>query len=243
MLSLPVEAIIFDLDGTLRHSVPSTDDTQFGFASQLGAVNDPGLQTLGARWAHYYWAQSSELQEDIDNFGDGVEKEFWINYSYRYLMSLTVPAERATHLAPQLVALMEDGYAPENTVFPCVTETLQTLRDAGFTVGLVSNRSRPCNEEIAELGLESYFEFAYVAAEVGAWKPNPRIFDRALELTGSSPENIIYVGDNYYADIGGAKNAGIQPVLLDEKGLFPEAECPVISRLEELVEIIQNGAG
>ena len=35
--------------------------------------------------------------------------------------------------------------------------------------------------------------------------PTPRIFDRALEITGSSPERIIYVGDNYYADIMGAR--------------------------------------
>ena len=75
-----------------------------------------------------------------------------------------------------------------------------------------------------------------MAAEVNAWKPNPRIFDRALEFSGSSPERTIYVGDNYYADILGAQNAGLQPVLLDEKGLFPEAGCLVIERVEELVE-------
>ena len=37
MLNLPVETIIFDLDGTLRHSVPSADETQFTLANQLGA--------------------------------------------------------------------------------------------------------------------------------------------------------------------------------------------------------------
>lgn len=243
MLSLPVEAVIFDLDGTLRHNVPSADDTQFGFASQLGAVADPQLQKLGSRWAHYYWAQSPELQEDKVQYGDGVDREFWINYSCRYLMSLTVPAERATGLAPQLFALMEKGYNPQNTVYPCVPETLQALKDAGFTIGLVSNRSRPCNQEIVDLGLDSYFEFIYVAAEVGVWKPNPRIFDRALELTGSPPKNIIYVGDNYFADIKGAINAGLQPVLLDEKGVFPEAECAVINKLEDLVGMLKNGKG
>ena len=132
MLSLPVETIIFDLDGTLRHSVPSADDAQFQFASQLQAVSDPQMQTLGTRWAHYYWAQSPELLEDKAEFGDGVDLEFWTNYSYRYLISLTVPAERATVLAPQLVALLQNGYTPENTVYPCVPETLQTLKDSGF---------------------------------------------------------------------------------------------------------------
>lgn len=237
MLNLPVETIIFDLDGTLRHSVPSADETQFTLANQLGAGVPEGLQILGTRWAHYYWAQSFELLEDIAKFGDG-NGEFWVNYSYRYLMSLTVPADLAADLAPTLMASMEENYKPENTVYPCVPQTLQALQEAGFKVGLISNRTNPCQEECQELGLLPFFEFAYVAAEVGAWKPDPKIFDRALDLTGSAPEHIIYVGDNYYADIMGAQKAGLQPVLLDEKRIFPEAECPVIEKVGDLVEMV-----
>ena len=237
MLSHPVETIIFDLDGTLRHSVPSADDIQFRIASQLGAVDDPELQKLGARWAHYYWAQSTELAEDMERFGDR-DEEFWLQYGYRYLRSLTVPEEQAVELAPRSMARMEAEYDPENRVYPCVPKTLGVLKEAGFTLGLVSNRSNPCQEECEELGLLGYFDFAYVAAEVYAWKPNPRIFDRALEITGSSPERIIYVGDNYYADIMGAENAGLQPVLLDEKGVFPDADCTVIGRLGDLVDML-----
>jgi HAD superfamily hydrolase (TIGR01549 family) len=237
MLSLPINAIIFDLDGTLRHNIPSADDTQFYFANQLGASVPGDLQILGARWAHYYWAQSFELLRDIEEYGDK-DGDFWVNYSYRYLLSLTVPEERANHLAPLLAAQMELQYTPENYVFPETPNILQTLKSAGFTLGLVSNRSNPCHEECETLGLLQYFDFAYVAAEVDAWKPDPRIFDRALKMTHASPERIIYIGDNYYADIMGARKAGLQPVLLDEKGIFPEAECPVISKLGELVGMV-----
>jgi len=237
MISPPIDAIIFDLDGTLRHNVPSADDVQFRFANQLGAGVPGDLQILGARWAHYYWAQSFELLRDIEQYGDK-DGDFWVNYSYRYLLSLTVPEERATHLAPMLTAQMELQYTPENYVFPDTPKILQTLKSAGFTLGLVSNRSNPCQEECEALGLLEFCEFAYVAAEVNAWKPDPKIFDRALELIGSSPERIIYVGDNYYADIMGARKAGLQPVLLDEKRIFPEAGCTVINTLGELVELV-----
>lgn len=237
MLSFPIETIIFDLDGTLRHSIPSADDIQFRIANQIGAVDDPELQILGARWAHYYWAQSAELAEDLDQYGNRTG-DFWIYYGIRYLKALTVPEAQAANLAPQMVAQMDAEYSPDNHVYPCVHETLKTLKNKGLTLGLVSNRSKPCQEECEELGLLGYFDFAYVAAEVDAWKPNPRIFDRALEITGSSPERIVYVGDNYYADILGAGNAGLQPVLLDEKGVFPEARCTVIERVGELVEMV-----
>jgi HAD superfamily hydrolase (TIGR01549 family) len=239
MLSFPIETIIFDLDGTLRHSIPSADDTQFRIANQIGAVDNPKLQILGARWAHYYWAQSAELAQDLDQHGDRGE-EFWIQYGIRYLQALTVSERFAAELAPKMVARMDAEYSPDSYVFPCVHNTLKRLREDGFTLGLISNRSNPCQTECEELGLLHYFDFAYVAAEVNAWKPDPRIFDRALEITGSSPERIVYVGDNYYADILGAQNAGLQPVLLDEKGLFPEAGCVVIERVEELVEMLNR---
>ena len=214
MLQLPIETIIFDLDGTLRHNVPSADDSQYRYALQLGIDDAPGRQRLGARWAHYYWAQSDEIFEDMARF-ESFDDDFWVHYSYRYLRALTVPEVRASDLASDLFQLMKVGFSPENLLGPDVPETLDSLRDSGFTLGLVSNRSNPCQEECKQLGLLQYFEFAYVAAEVNAWKPDPRIFDRALEQSGSAPENVIYVGDNFYADIVGAQNAGLQPVLLD----------------------------
>jgi HAD superfamily hydrolase (TIGR01509 family) len=237
MLSLPVETVIFDLDGTLRHNFPSADDTQFRLANQLGAEVPDDLQLLGARWAHHYWAQSSELMDDLSRFGEA-DENFWAHYSYRYLMALTVPEERASNLAPELFRLMESDFNPKNRVYPCVPETLKTIKEAGLNIGLVSNRSRSCHEECEELGLLQYFDFAYVAAEVEAWKPDPRIFDRALETTGTDPARTIYIGDNYYADIIGAYNAGLQPVLLDQSGVFPDVDCTVIKSVGELVEIL-----
>jgi putative hydrolase of the HAD superfamily len=237
VLSLPVETVIFDLDGTLRHNFPSADDTQFRLANQLGAGVPADLQLLGARWAHYYWAQSSELLADLRKFGD-TDDDFWTHYSYRYLLALTVPEKRATNLALTLSQQMELEFTPENRVYPCVPETLKVLNEAGLNVGLVSNRSRSCQEECEELGLLQYFKFAYVAAEVEAWKPDPRIFDRALDFTGSDPSRTIYVGDNYYADIIGAHNAGLQPVLLDVTGVFPDANCVVIKTVGELVALL-----
>jgi predicted HAD superfamily phosphohydrolase YqeG len=42
------------------------------------------------------------------------------------------------------------------------------------------------------------------------------------------------VGDNYFADVVGARNAGIQPILIDPVNLFPEADCVVIDTISDL---------
>ncbi|MCJ7701240.1 MAG: HAD family hydrolase [Anaerolineales bacterium] len=237
MLIHPIETVIFDLDGTLRHSIPSTTEFQFQFALQLGVRDTPGRQQSGARWVHYYWAQSPELFADMGQFGE-MNLDFWVQYAYRYLRSVAVPEEIATYSARQLSQEMQDRTEPENYVYPCVPETLQAIKDAGYTLGLVSNRSNSCQAECERLGLWDYFDFAYVAAEVEVWKPDPRIFERAFTMSGSHPQRTVYIGDNYYADVLGAKNAGMQPILLDSEGVFLDPtfhqDCTVIHSLREL---------
>jgi len=237
MLTHPIKTVIFDLDGTLRHNIPSADDVQYNYALELGVGDQIGKQQMGARWSHYYWAQSPEFYADMDQYGE-MNEEFWANYSFRYLRSLAVSEKESIELATPLHKLMDNGFKPQDHIYPCVPETLQDLKDAGFTLGLVSNRSTPCQEHCEQLGLLGYFEFTYVAGEVDAWKPDPRIFDRALSISGAPPEYALYIGDNYYADIIGARNAGLQPVLLDALGVFPEADCTVIKSIQELQSLL-----
>jgi HAD superfamily hydrolase (TIGR01549 family) len=235
MLTLPVETVIFDLDGTLRQNVPSADETQYRLAIELGVAHRADRQNLGARWAHSYWAQSEDLFADIERFKE-MEADFWTHYSYRYLRALEVQEQQAQALAAELYQRMETEFKPENQLLPGVPETLARLKQAGYAIGLVSNRSRPCQEECENLGLLPHLDFAYVAAEVEAWKPDPRIFERALNFNGGRPERVVYVGDNYYADVVGAQNAGLQPVLIDPLGVFPEATCAVIRAIPDLLE-------
>ena len=131
---------------------------------------------------------------------------------------------------------MEERYHPESSIPLDVPPTLSALQGAGFTLGLVSNRSEPFQEEIEELGLAEFFDFAFTAGEVGSWKPDGKIFRHALRLAGSGPVNALYIGDNYYADIVGAQRVGIRPVLVDPRGVFPDAECMVIDSVGGLVD-------
>jgi len=234
-----IKTVIFDLDSTLRHNVPSADETVYKFAVQLGAPNSRDCRREGARWAHYYWAQSQDLADDLKQYGD-LNGEFWKNYSLRYLRNIGLPEEKALELAPELTRLMEDGYNPQSYVYPQTFDTLRSIRNAGFTLGLVSNRSQPFHEEIQELGLTPYFDFMYVAADVNAWKPDPSIFERALSQSGSQPHEIVYIGDNFYADIIGAQRAGFHPILLDPEQVFPDANCTVIGSLRELEAMLNS---
>ena len=54
-------------------------------------------------------------------------------------------------------------------------------------------------------------------------------------------ETTIHVGDLYNVDVVGARAAGLRGVLLDEAGLYPDADCPRVQSLTELADAIERG--
>jgi putative hydrolase of the HAD superfamily len=118
-----------------------------------------------------------------------------------------------------------------------VFDVLRKLRQAGFLLGIVSNRTHPLTAELEGFGLNDYVDLTLTAGEVNSWKPDTGIFLEAILRLQVKPEEVLYVGDNYYADVIGARNAGLRPVLLDPDGVFPEVECDVIRNLPDLIDL------
>jgi HAD superfamily hydrolase (TIGR01549 family) len=234
-----INGILFDLDGTLRHNKPSSVHAFFDYAVQFGLPDSSEKRKAATRWAHYYWAQSSDLADDLRIYQE-LDDPFWTNYSRRNLLAFDCEIECAQELAPKMVTYMNTEYQPEDWVPEDVPTTLQALRERGYHLGVLSNRSQPCQDHLNRLGLLDYFDFALVAGEVNVWKPDPMVFQHALKRMGTTPEQTIYVGDNYYADIVGAQAANMVPVLVDPEEIFPDAACPVISTLGELQVLLNH---
>lgn len=235
-IEVDIRAVLFDLDGTLRHNRPSADETFFDYAVQLGLEDSVESRRRAARWAHYYWAQSRELLKDREAYPD--EDDFWTNYAWRSLSSFGCTAELADELAASVHGYMKETYQPESWVPADIPETLENLRSAGYRLAMLSNRTDPYEEELETLGLADYFEFAIAAGVVDSWKPDSLVFQHAIKYYGIPAGEIIYVGDNYYADVVGANNAGLVPVLVDPEGIFPDAGCNVIHQVGELPAVL-----
>lgn len=236
-----IKAIFFDLDGTLRFNNPSGRELFADEAARLGVVTTPEDRLRATRWEHYYFATSPEIKLDVEAFPES--KAFWVNYSRRLLRTLGATDEQAERMAPVLEAYMEQHNVRdrEDLLMPGVCETLQVLKEMGIILAVVSNRGEPYGEYLVQLGLADYFHFSVCAGEVKSWKPDRIIFDHALKIAGVQAEETIYVGDNYYADVLGARNAGLQPVLIDADGIFEEPGCPVVCSHHELLVLLQKG--
>lgn len=233
-----IKAVLFDLDGTLRHHRPSGDEVFMQYLENLELRFSDESKTLASRWEHFYFANSPEIQQDKDAFKDD-QTAFWVNFSKRRLVALGLHAAQAVELAPQVAAHMEHHYKPEIHVPEDAPSALAVLKEAGYTLGVVSNRDEPYHEELKNLNLDAYFDFSLAAGEIQAFKPDPRIFARGLELAGASAQETMYIGDNYYADIVGSLRAGLVPVLYDPGSLFPEADCAVIRSFDQLHDLLK----
>lgn len=123
---------------------------------------------------------------------------------------------------------------------PHVGPTLDALRRRGLTLAVVSNANGTLCRHFDRLGLTPAFGCVLDSCDVKVEKPNPRIFQIALERSGGRAETTIHVGDIYHVDVLGARNAGIRPVLLDEAGLYAEVDCPRIRALPDLLDLLDG---
>jgi putative hydrolase of the HAD superfamily len=119
--------------------------------------------------------------------------------------------------------------------FPDAVPALRALRAAGVKLVAASNWDVSLHEQLERTGLTPLLDGALSSAEVGAPKPDPEIFTRALALAGARPEEALHVGDDLEADVGGALAARLTPELIDRDG---ELEPPPgVRRIASLAEL------
>jgi HAD superfamily hydrolase (TIGR01549 family) len=237
-----IKAVFYDLDGTLRTSSPLARVAFADQAACLGLPVTPEDHLRIARWEHYYFAGSDELRADRLSF---TENAFWVNYSRRQLLELGASPQQAEELAILLNKYMRDQYQPQDVLLPDVPHTLKVLKDSGYILAVVSNREEPYQDYLQEIGLGEYFDFSLAAGEVNCWKPDKGVFECALQKGGVQACETVYIGDNYYADVLGARNAGMKPVLLDVHGVFEldQPGFPVVDSHMQILDLLEKEDG
>jgi putative hydrolase of the HAD superfamily len=86
--------------------------------------------------------------------------------------------------------------------------------------------------------LAPYFRFVLDSRVVGVEKPDPRIFQMALDRAGVAPDEAVYIGDLYSIDVVGSRAAGLDAILLDPAGLWGHVDCVKARDLLEAADLI-----
>ncbi|KAJ8415469.1 hypothetical protein AAFF_G00424490 [Aldrovandia affinis] len=128
---------------------------------------------------------------------------------------------------------------PDNwEVFPDSEQTLQGCVSLGLQLGVVSNFDNRLEGILRSCGLLSHFRFLLTSEMAGVAKPDPAIFQQALQRCGVAAANVAHVGDSYRNDYLTAHSLGIRGYLIDRRGGTGQPEVPRQHRLHSLDELL-----
>jgi HAD superfamily hydrolase (TIGR01549 family) len=227
-----IQTVLFDFDGTLVFHEPDSFDVIGTFCADIGQPLSPEAEWRGRRTRHEYFVDPTIR----DQFAALAPGEFWPHFN-RYLLEAVQIEGDLERLAEEVTG----RFRGLELAYDCPQagcQTLVELRARGYDLGLITNRGNVdrFHDLLDQMELRPYFDLVLASGEVGTRKPDPDIFFAALDQMGASARESLYLGDNYWADVIGAQRAGVTPVLLDPRRLFPEADCLVLDRIDDLLE-------
>ena len=132
---------------------------------------------------------------------------------------------------------------PDNLVlFDDALPALAALRAQGHRVVVVSNWTCGLHAFCRALGIADHVEHVVASQDVGAAKPDPRIFHEACRRLGVPPDRVLHVGDSVTDDVEGARQAGLRAIELRRvvPGSRTAAEPGVITSLAELPGLLAS---
>lgn len=233
-----IKAVCFDLGNTLIEFGPRQMTSQYGRLKRLleeahGPCDDERLEEIRKRQIVAPYRNGFVENDLADCCRELIEEIYGVEAADEQVAALT--GER--------YAAFVEGIELGEEVLPLLGRLAERYR-----LALLSNYpcGRSIRDGITRLGLAPHFETVVVSGEVGYVKPHRRPFEILIGDLGLRAEDCLYIGDNWLADIQGAKGMGMSAVLItqhvpyerfepEEGDHEPDAR---IGRLEELAGLL-----
>ncbi|HET9248714.1 MAG TPA: HAD-IA family hydrolase [Actinomycetota bacterium] len=216
MAAVPVsgiEAVVFDLFGTLVYEFPKAEWD--AWLEESAAVAEADVDAFRAAW------QATAIERQTGRLGDVEE-------------NLRTVAARAgawptdaqlTEILDGRAAMYRKWFVPR----PGAEEVLAALRADGYRLALVSMCAPDAPAMWRGSPLGGAVDVEVFSCDVGLRKPDAEIYLLAAERLGVAPQACLYVGDGSYGELSGAAAVGMRPVLIrdpeeEAEMLRPEAE-------------------
>jgi putative hydrolase of the HAD superfamily len=205
-----IEAIFFDMNGTLRQRIPDEGWQQRyseRLLNMLGMPDAPAsfLDELFRRYQSYtHWADAEEVSLS--------EMEIWTHW-----ITPELPAEFIEPQAVDLMLVFRRLKGP-HVLKPHAVPVIAGLVLRGYRLGIISNTTSTTDlpRFMDEWGLRQYFEVVILSSVCGVRKPNPEIFWLAACALHLDPAQCAYLGNNKSRDVVGAHKAGFPLAMIIE---------------------------
>jgi len=220
-----IQAILFDMNGTLRSREPHPETQESAYARLRQFLGKPeaGMDfwdELNRRHKAYArWAQEKLVQL--------TEAEIWAEWM--------LPGTPLSQLEPMAAELTLAWQERKGRVVPKpgAGDTIQALGQRGYRLGVISNTMSTLDipGSLAAFGWEEYFEVVILSADFHVRKPSPEPFLEAARRLNLVPAQCAYIGNRLSKDIAGCRQAGYALGLVLEPPTGPrsdELDLPVI---------------
>ena len=190
---MKIRAITFDVGGTLIEPWPSVGHVYAEVAARFGVggiVPELLMRNFGLAWkarTHFDYATESWFAIVLESFGD-----------------------HATRLPAEFFPAVFNRFADADVwrIYDDVLPTLETLAARGIKLGLISNWDARLRPLLTNLNLSRHFSSFVISCEIGATKPDARLFAQAARQLEVAPGEMLHVGDSLAMDVAGAENFG-----------------------------------
>ena len=140
--------------------------------------------------------------------------------------------------AVKLAVDMVENLATMNLI-PSSLETLKTLKDGGYRIGIISDTWPFIERRIHAFKLDEYVDQYTYSYELGVLKPDVHMFQDALEKSGLKPEECIFV-DDQLRNLKAAESMGIHPVQIVYHGGVETGEYPTIQKPSDILNLLKQ---
>jgi len=198
-----IQAISFDVGGTLIQPWPSVGDVYAAVAREMG-IRELSAAQLNRRFLAAWKALGCRAESKGD----------WAAVVRETFAGLA----SATDL-DLLFELLYTRFTERSVwhVYDDVVPTLDSLRARGMKLAIASNWDERLRPLLAQLDLLDYFDAIVVSCEIGFRKPQPEFFGKVAEGLELPAERVVHVGDSQDHDVCGARNAGFHSLGIQRK--------------------------
>jgi putative hydrolase of the HAD superfamily len=242
----PLDCVLFDAGDTLLAPAPSFQGRFVAVAAEHGLPLEEAVVDAAIA------AAVRAVQWPSDWTDPATQRSFWVGFYRQVLADLGQPEDGPEgsgeprggapvngELAEALFRSFSDpaGYK----LFDDARPALNALAGRGIKLGVVSNFEPWLQDVLALEGVDHLFAAVAISGKLGVAKPDPEIFEAALEQAGAAPEATVHVGDQLVGDVDGARAVGITPVLIDRYARHPDSGgAHRVTTLTELVELLDG---
>ena len=243
-----IKGILFDVNGTL-----------------INILTDEGMEEIFRAVSHFLTYQGIDLhrgevrdqyfrimKEQTEASGEE-HPEFdavalWREFLVRNLNGTCRPPVDKLQATARFLAEIYRGISRHRLeLYPDVRSVLEDLKPR-FSLAVVSDGQRVwALPEMRATGIDRYFDPIVISSDFGFRKPDPRLFQIALDKIGAGPQEVLFVGNDMHRDVFGARNLGIKTVFFASnqgrhhmEGVEPDYIIYRFSELREAVKFFER---